>query len=344
MVLVGDHPASRTRASVASDSSIAGALSRILEQQRPGAPVLEVGEPGPRCALEAGPSAAEAQRDVTNLEAPSRPSRRLALAPTALADFAHCPRRFELVHVDGLPERARGRGAQPEGRSARDGEREEVPLDARLEGTLAHRVLERLDTSSWGSERARAEASALLEGEGVRREHSRHDAIVARVAAFVDSEYARSVAAGGAVLRREHPFVLRVRGAGLELVLGGTMDLLVEWPNGRLDVVDYKRAVGPDLEPYAFQLDVYRLAALARGPEVRAGIVFLGGATQEPLWRTPFEAHALEHELLALAARLAAARASGVFPRVAVPVCEAIHCGFIRRCHPTRSVGSSAEA
>lgn len=344
MVLVGGQAAAMGGRSATSAQTIAAALEGVLSSQRAGETVLEEEAPGPRRALEPVEPPHEVRPPVEAIAATPRPARRLALAPTALADFAHCPRRFELVHVDGLPERARGRGARPEGRAATEGERGEVPLDARLEGTLAHRVLERLAAPAWGTARARSEASALLAAEGVGPEHSRHAAIVGRVVAFVESEYARAVTAEGASLLREHAFVLEVHRGGVGLVLGGTIDLLVEWPDGSLDVVDYKRAVGPDLDPYGFQLDIYRLAVLARSSRVRAGIVFLGGLAQEPLWRAPFDAETLERDLIALAGRLAEARARGTFSRASVAVCEGIHCGFIRRCHPHHGASESADA
>src|SRR6185436_6635119 len=101
--------------------------------------------------------------------------------------------------------------------------------------------------------------------EGVAADHPQHASIVARVARFVRSAYARAIAAEGAVLRREVDFVLGIDdGVGRTVTLRGSMDLVVVWPNGGVDVVDYKSAREPvgargaigSTTSYAFQLDV----------------------------------------------------------------------------------------
>jgi hypothetical protein len=104
-----------------------------------------------------------------------------------------------------------------------------------------------------------------------------------------------------------------------------------------VEVVDYKRARGPSPEPYAFQLDVYLLAAGELRPDaakLRGGIVFLGGDAAEPMWRRTPNFADVRARLSTLAADLVRARWSGEFPRVAPGKCRAIRCGFFRGCHP----------
>jgi ATP-dependent helicase/nuclease subunit A len=274
--------------------------------------------------------------------------RSLPIAPTALQDFARCPRRFQLVHLLHLPEPnlppfARTAPAPTDGSAPR--------LDPRAEGTLAHRLLERVDAMHVGTD-ARAEVSRLLAREGVRVDHPRHGVVVERVARFLGGAYARRASELGAGLVREEPFVLHVD-AGCDprdaegpsrdgrdaraVVLRGTIDLVVLWPDGSVDVLDYKSARGPDAEPYAFQLDVYAHAARARwpnAPRLRTGIVFLGGSAAEPSWREPRAARDLERDLAALGSDLVLARWRDEFPAAALSVCHELHCGYRVACHP----------
>lgn len=282
------------------------------------------------------PEEAEGDRaghdEARRTERPRPRWRSLPIAPTALADFAHCRRRFELVHLLGVPEHVRGR--REGARAAAEG-----PLDARAQGTLAHAVLERVPTDAFASESAEAAASRALVAEGVGVEHAQHAAIVSRVVRFLGGAYARSIADGGAEVRREVPFVLPVEdreGKGHAVVLRGSMDLVVAWPDGSVDVVDYKSARGGAADAYAFQLDVYALAVRAAYPaarRLRAGLVFLGGASGEPVWRALADEGEVQRRLSELGAALVEARWSNAFPRVDLPRCEAIYCGFIGRCH-----------
>lgn len=283
-------------------------------------------------------------------DAPRRAWRSLSLAPTALADFDHCARRFELVHVLGLPERPRGRlpsaDRKPEG----------ATLDARAQGTLAHAVLEHVPLSAFAGEDVTSVASAALVSEGVAADHPQHAVIVGRVTKFLQSDYARSIAEGGARVRREVAFVLDVEDEqGRSVVLRGSMDLVVVWPDGAVDVVDYKsgrRSPGADPSAgaagaYAFQLDVYALAARSlhpSAPRLRVGLVFLGGDASTPVWRQAPSEAAFRRSLATLGERLVDARWTGHFPRVDVARCESIYCGFIGRCHTGSPTGTDANA
>lgn len=320
-------------------ASTLGALQRLVDDDPEGT-LLCVEDVTPPVAEAVGPVAEDGEASPADVSA-SRPRatfRTLAIAPTALADFAYCPRRFELVHLLGMPEHARtGEGRAAPTEPSRAGE---APLDARARGTLAHRVLERVPSSTFGAKDARAEISQRLTSEGVPVAHSQHRGIVERVARFLEGGYARRVAEAGASIAREVAFVLTIADAeGRELVLNGSMDLVVTWPDGAVDVVDYKSARGSAGEgasqPYAFQLDVYAEAARRRFgvSEPRVGLAFLGGDPSEPVWHDATPSGALASRLSELASRLAAARASGELPRVDLAACEAITCGFIGRCH-----------
>jgi ATP-dependent helicase/nuclease subunit A len=260
--------------------------------------------------------------------------RSLPIAPTALSDFAHCSRRFELVHLLGLPEHARRAGAGEARRASMAG----PILDSRIQGTIAHAVLERLPARLIGAQGdLTPDISQVLATEGVAADHPQHSAIVARVARFVRSAYARTLAAERAELRREVDFVLGVDDdEGRTVTLRGSMDLVVVWPDGAVDVVDYKSARSGDVSTYAFQIDVYALAARAsfpHAPRLRAGLVFLGGGNGEPIWRALPPEREVRARLAALGDRLVEARWTEAFPRVAIERCEMIHCGFIGRCH-----------
>ena len=291
--------------------------------------VVDVSVPAPAPRVNAGPGERAATAAL-----PERPIprwRSLPIAPTALSDFAHCHRRFELVHLLGLPERARGRSSV-----TRDDEGA-VLLDARAQGTLAHAVLERLATDAFLAADPGA-VSRVLKTAGVPEAHPQHVAIAGRALRFLGSPYARALAERGATITREVAFVLEVIDAEARAVtLRGSMDLVVLWPGGSVDVVDYKSARSGDTDGYGFQLDVYALAAAARYPEatrLRAGLAFLGGGTGEPVWRERNAEADVRARIGALGSDLVNARWSNSFPRVAMDRCASIHCGFIGRCHP----------
>jgi ATP-dependent helicase/nuclease subunit A len=290
---------------------------------------------------------------ATSVEAAADPDARpvpgwrvLPIAPTALADFDHCPRRFELVHLLGLPEHVRGR----RGSEVRDHAvasdaparvEEAIRLDARAQGTIAHAVLERLPVPAFLSpERAEGEVLRALEAAGVVATHPDHAAIAGRAMRFLRTSYASTIASRGATLEREVAFVLAIEDeSGRAVTLRGSMDLLVIWPDGAVDVIDYKSARSGNVEHYGLQLDVYSLAARARFPNtqrLRAGLSFLGAGSGEPLWRDlPSEAE-IRQRIARLGAGLVGARWADAFPRVEIARCESIHCGFIGRCHPDR--------
>ena len=339
MVLVGDRKPPKQETEPRYAGTDAAALRAIADDDASRAAAALAVEPLTRTPARPADQAMETA--VPPLPVDPRPAppawRSLAIAPTSLQDFSHCARRFQLAHVLGIPERASPEFtvAEPTESDAPTGA---VRVDARAEGTLAHRVLERLPRDVFGTADAARVASIALAHEGIPPDHPRHALIVARVAKFAGGAYAARVAKAGAELAREVPFVLRVRDTENHVVaLRGSIDLLVTWPDASVEVVDYKRARGPSPDPYAFQLDLYLLAArdlYPRAPRMRAGVVFLGGDGSEPIWRTTPDAARTRGHIAHLATSLVRARWTETFPRVAPPRCRAIRCGYFNRCHP----------
>jgi RecB family exonuclease len=245
----------------------------------------------------------------------SVPVRRLRLSPTALSDFHHCARRFQLVHLLDVAEE------KPTFSAARSG------VDARLEGTIAHQILERLPAEQFGHATLSVDAFAELRG----LEPDAQTRVLALAQRFVSGTYAKQIA--HAELLREVPFRMSLTSANkVVLVLSGVIDLVVRHAGGNVDVIDYKRSRGPDPRAHAFQLAVYRRAARAMfaGAEVRAGVVFLG-AKGEPDFLEEFTL--AEDTLEVLADRFVEARTQQTFDRAPRETCSAIRCGYVPRCY-----------
>jgi ATP-dependent helicase/nuclease subunit A len=327
MLFVGDRLAPQAGETEAYSATTAASLRAIAESTTRSARAFFVTEDVAPAVLV--PPAAEPDADTVDLafvplERP--PWRSLPIAPTALQDFHHCPRRFQLAHILDFPERAvPSSDAAVTRRGALD------------EGTLTHRVLEQADPASFGAPLvARAEASRVLERAGLARGDPRQARIVERVMRFLESRYASRVAAEKAEIAREVPFVLDLRDAeGRAITLRGAIDLVVRWRDGSVDVLDYKRARGADPAQHALPLAAYALAARTLFPsagKVRSGIVFLGVGGGEPSWRAADPE--ASSRLAALGVALVEARWTERFPRAPRETCAAIHCGYVTHCYP----------
>ncbi|MGO8998022.1 MAG: UvrD-helicase domain-containing protein [Polyangiaceae bacterium] len=346
MFFVGDRAQPHAGETDAYSATTAAALRAIADSpERRGRAMLDVEEaiPVPPTRLAPEDSAREKETDWVSLERPSW--RSLPIATTALQDFDHCPRRFQLAHVLDLPERTVALDGRDEAAA-----REAIPrLDARAEGALVHRVLEQVDVASFGAPLlARAETSRILERAGISSGHARHGVLLERVLAFLGGAYASRVAAQKGEIAREVPFVLDLQDAEKRAVtLRGTIDLLVRWRDGSVDVLDYKRARDASVAAHALQLDAYVLAARAlsseeggppaeprRAVKIRAGIVFLGAEGGEPVWREGGDARDVDARLASLAARVVEARWTERFPRAPIATCRSIRCGYVAVCHP----------
>src|SRR5581483_1722491 len=275
--------------------------------------------------VDAEPTDAERDAVARVLDFAVATPQEVVAAPTALAEWRRCPRQYWYRHVVGVPERGTG------------GER------ATLMGTLAHAVLERLDL-----ERATVDAIAARVAErpeALRLRDAERTALVADLVAAAASLRA-DVAGGLVVVARELPFVLPLRAGDTEVFLHGRIDLLAR-RSGALVVRDYKYAApGPEgAARYAAQLAPYRLAVAAGGVPAAAEIVFLrGGTVVEPL--PPIDGDAERAALARAAVALAGADARGgaeAFPRGpdTVADCEALGCGYVRRCRLTRRAPDS---
>jgi ATP-dependent helicase/nuclease subunit A len=313
------------------------------------APKLPRAAPTPRAEAPSAPV-----RPVTS------PARAVAVATTPLAVFAGCARRFRLRHLVGLEEPiARGalRDDDFDPAAAGDVDVGDGADDPRALGRAAHRVLERWPAARFGAptdprevSRALVRASLGLEGESDAAQ-----AVARAIARFLSSPYAARLVAEGATLGREVAFAVDVPGRAdaPALVLKGAIDLLVTWPSGAVDVVDYKLASPTrdatgrvDLARHAFQLRAYALVAARGGAaDVAAAVVHLAGdgdpvflrpgdvaaAARAPI--SPALARAFAAELGALAARLAAARYEDRFEPVPAARCAELGCGFVTACH-----------
>ncbi|CAN5283257.1 hypothetical protein BH09MYX1_BH09MYX1_59990 [soil metagenome] len=258
-------------------------------------------------------------------------AREAPIAATTLQDFIHCPRRFQLAHLFDVSELS----LPPFSTRTQDVSAER----ARSEGTYLHRLLEVVSESAFGAEDPRLEIEAALRRGGLDPTATFANGAIDRAERFLKSDYAKAVRAAGATILREHPFVVPLGGTTMNVVLRGAIDLLVVHPDGSVDVIDYKRARGPEVEPYVPQLAMYALAAakLMNAPpaKVRAGIVFLGGTgAAEPRFAALPRLAKVTKDLEARAIELHHARQSERFPRVAEARCIELHCGYRALCHP----------
>lgn len=263
----------------------------------------------------------------------------VAIGVTALADFALCPRRFSLLHVIGVgePGAPLGFAEQPGG-------------DARALGSAAHKVLELFPLERWGTEVPLEDVLAALSREGLIAEASETRATAEGIHRFLQSEYARKVRSSGARVRRELELGLVLEfaepkpraSAQLELfaasrpprraVIKAMLDVVVEHPDGSIDVIDYKRSRGGDEARYALQLHAYAEAAkstFGASSQVRVGLVHLLSESAEPLWLAPPAA-----DLGALITNLVDARYREDYPPVPPDRCRQARCGFFGACYP----------
>ncbi len=281
-----------------------------------------------------------ASREVSeSVERPTLTWSHAGFAVTAFADFHVCPRRYELSHLLALPERNLPSFAISSNEQSIETDAPRV--DARSEGSIAHRVLEHVSTGAFGSPTAQAEVAELLAKEGIGETHSARDLVSTKILRFLCGKYASRIAREGGKLIREQPFVLALKDSARSVLLRGAIDLMVTWPDGSLDVLDYKRARGPDAEVHAFQLDVYALAAREMFPDVtvvRSGILFLGGDPSEPSWHVLPEPRVVRDRIVRLGAKAVEARQASAnaveLPRAPVATCKSIHCGYLSLCHP----------
>ena len=288
---------------------------------------------------EGDPAAAEAI--VARVLRPLPPPREVTIAVTQLADFALCPRRYQLAHVALLDEDHEfGKYAS----EMIDGD--PAPFaggDRRARGTLAHRLLERADFA-----RAGEDLDELLAAEGFAPDDPEVAEARSHVARFLATPFARALAGPDVRTRRELPFLLSLPvidgdERGVRVRLRGQIDLVVD-SGTALGVIDYKHARAPrDRDAHRLQLDAYALAArhlFVSRDELSMGLVYLREDDPAPRMVTvPRNGNLLDdraHALAALGARLAREVATGDRLHAGLPeaTCIAIGCGYRARCHP----------
>jgi CRISPR/Cas system-associated exonuclease Cas4 (RecB family) len=269
----------------------------------------------------------------------------LVLPVTHLQDYFRCPRRYLYAHRVGLSEFPLGLELDAD---SEPGTEDGCGLSSKREqGTIAHRLLERLDLSllDRGGGALQAQLKELLWIQGIDPTTADARQILSWLEAFSRTSFARRLSkAGPARVHRELPFIVRLDGQGArpQLYLKGQIDLLFEDEEGRAVVIDYKTSSRPSagLGAYEFQLDCYGLATrqfVKEGVPVMVGIVFLQTGCPEPEIRRSaghIEESGFEERLRAAAAEMLAASADAQWPGRDQPECATLRCGYQYRCHP----------
>jgi ATP-dependent helicase/nuclease subunit A len=141
-------------------------------------------------------------------------------------------------------------------------------------GLAVHSLLEWSARNHWREPSDERVAAALRE-QGLEESDDGAAHVLELTSAFLGSELRQEI--GDSTASPEVPFVLSVGGT----LIRGSIDLLVERPDGSVLVVDYKtdRLDGRDpkeiVSRYSIQRDLYALAAAARGVPVETAYVFL---------------------------------------------------------------------
>ena len=297
---------------------------------------LPLGAPPVDPVTEPAVARAEVQRVLDRVRhAPIARPVEAVLPVTQLQDFVGCPRRFHFAHQIGLAERPRS-FAEDE----LPAESSAPTLDVRARGTAAHRLLELTPLEAVGTPLLRGALRDLRRAEDLPDDSD--ESILSWVVGFWESPAGRRIAAlGEARVLRELPFVLPLRSESgdFTLHLRGQIDLVVDGPEG-LEVLDYKTSKVPPagLEPYAFQLGCYTVAAvalLAATRPARAGIVFLREEDRSPHFLpSVIDAATLRRELVEQARALTRSQSTQFFQGRALETCRALGCGYVYRCHP----------
>jgi ATP-dependent helicase/nuclease subunit A len=285
--------------------------------------------PAPRPDAQARVDAA-----IARARAPA-PLARVALVPvTHLQDFTACPRRYHYAHQIGLSE-------TPLHVDWAEGEEAQSP-DPRALGIAAHKLLERTPLTEVGKASLDASLNALAADEGL----DAPQAVIDHVLAFWATDFGQQLSKSSEEqLFRELPFALELgKKGGQRLVLRGQIDLL--WLDAKANawVLDYKTThrAPAGLEPYRFQLSAYALAARKFAPtarEVKTGIAWLRDRPVPLEWDAPSPGalEALEESLTHETNALLAAQRDGKWEGRPIERCRAIKCGYISRCHPSKS-------
>lgn len=243
---------------------------------------------------------------------------RLSFSPTALADYAVCPRRFYYRAVVRAPKHRTG---------------------AAMRGVALHAALERAHLEGLAPEAAREvlragwDAALFASPEHEEAERARAEAALAR-------ELAAPAEPGVVPIR----FEARLKGRIGRFPLVGVVDRLDRLPDGRVRLVDYKsgdprgvRLDDPD-DPLVRQLAAYEHLLAQAGFERRARPALrwlMTGETSEP------DAAALAAAWPRLEALAEAAAADETFAACVGPACA--RCDYAFRCWPAQEAARGSE-
>jgi ATP-dependent helicase/nuclease subunit A len=186
------------------------------------------------------------------------------LSYTALSELERCGYRYYLERVLGLAEKRASTRVEELRKDSRDG------LEARMRGTIVHRLLESLDFAR-GEAPSEADVAKVARELGVRVSSRERKELAALLRMALNTDLAARLATTSHGARREYPFAFSL--GPHEPLVTGVIDILAREPDGGLLIVDYKSdRVGAeeDLQAvvereYAIQRMVYALAVLRDG-------------------------------------------------------------------------------
>jgi ATP-dependent helicase/nuclease subunit A len=236
--------------------------------------LVRVSSPGPKVGAgllvprEAEAKPADAADTRPPLGRPETPPALIgALSYSALSGYENCGYRFYIERVLGI--------AEPDASSTANGGAPAPEVRRRFgPGVAVHALLEWSARNRWREPDAERAASALRE-QGLEGDEEQTAHALGLVRGFLGSRLREEI--GDARVSAEVPFILSVRGT----MVRGSIDLLVERPDGSALVVDYKtdrlegRDPGEVAGRYSVQRDLYALAAASRGTPVETAYVFL---------------------------------------------------------------------
>jgi ATP-dependent helicase/nuclease subunit A len=252
-----------------------GAVLRLGET--PASPDGSDPSPSPSASLSPSPSSppslpsantiatGEEKEEQRSLPAPTASGRPDTLSYTSLTELDRCGYRFYLERVLHLPEqRAPARATDDRGLH-HDG------LEARVRGTIVHRLLESLDFASPSAAISEADIAKVARELGVRVGRGEREELASLLSSALDTPLAARLSTAMRDARREQPFAYSL--APNEPLLTGVIDILAREPSGDMLVVDYKSdRVSPEEDlgvvverDYSIQRFLYALAVLADG-------------------------------------------------------------------------------
>jgi ATP-dependent exoDNAse (exonuclease V) beta subunit len=198
-------------------------------------------------------------------------------SPTALEDFAACPRKYYYKVILGLDEGLFA-GLLGADYGRREGTR--ATMSSLEKGNLAHAMLENVD---FAGGRAEIIASCRRTAGMLAADPDSRDVEEVIENVLVLAETTLTMELEGKKIWREYPFSLRVNGAATYYIKGA-MDLVAEGDD-TVTVYDYKymKKGDADLEGYRFQLRTYMtaLAAGHPGKRIQGKLLFLRGGGEE---------------------------------------------------------------